>query len=1348
MYLAGTNNITLSYAVPLATYQLSGATNTIELNRNPGNNAGSTTHSSLFLGLTNVFNVDSIGIGRDKSDGSCYGTMGFNPAFIPSSPVAYFYGVTGPGSRVTWWAVGDGNSSSSSSHGGYGLNDFSGGTVYAFVNEMVLGRDAASSSDVWAGPHTGVLTFTNGTVDVNTLIVGDQELETGTSTATCLGTVNMNGGSAVLKVNTLLTLGKSTLNTGAGQNAAGKLNVTNGIVYANNITVGTYTTSVNNSINLNKSTLIVTNTLATNSAGLYLLGVTNSVIGLSVPANGSLRGLVHTLSTAGSTNVIQLNATPVFFSSYPQQFPLVKYTTWAGTNNFGLTNLPAWAVGATLVSNGANASLDLSLPSDPRPIITSQPTPYSGNPGDNVTGNFVVTIAGTSVTPLGYHWYYTNGVSTNLLANGAGPSGSSTLSGATSANLQMANAQPGDNGGYFVVVTNAFGTNTSSLVQLVISASAVAPTAGGPATQTATNGLTTSIFGSSSGSPVPTLYWQFNGAPLVNGTGPSGSSTISGSTTATLNIANPQYPGDQGTYSLIASNSAGLATNNTVLTVIVPPAITSQPVSLIVTNTQAASFTIGATGVPAPTYQWSKNGTPISSIVNSSATTATFTIASTSASDSANYSVTISNPAGATNSATVSLTVNSIALTVAGLSPANGQTNVCYDTPLYLNFSQTPTLRTAGKIRIYNVTNAATPVDTIDLSLSSTVNATYAANIQPYNFSGDTITNFPVIITGTQAAIYPHHDLLTSNQTYYVTVDAGTFADGTGAYFAGITATNVWKFTTKPTGPVNSTNLVVAADGSGDFLTVQGAVDSVPVNNTTPTIINIRNGFYTEEVDIKSKNNLDFRGQSRNGTLIGYPNDNWVNGNGAPWRAMFIVNGNDCSFENLTITNTTPAGGSQAEALDTEGTRTILYNMELDSYQDTFLSHSAGKLIYFQDSLIQGQTDFNWGYGSVYYTNCELRCLLSGGHVTQPRSPATTNGFGFINCRITQGYSGSAAYDLGRTIGTPSSPSEVLFYNCLMADVITGYANDAGVNMADYGDSNLTATATKTLTFSTHSPSNDPFVIAIQSASTWLYGWSPQVAPNLISQPGNQSASHGQAASFSVSATGIPAPTYQWLQNGSPLAGATSATFAIASAVRTNGGNYSVVVSNGSGSVTSSVATLTYNNTAPVANSASYVIPAGYPYKIALSDLSANWSDVDGDVLALTSTISSTNGATVSYDTSYVYYNNPNGVNDQINYTVGDGQGGTAAGLINLTVSSNPVAGTPQTITVTGSSATLNLAGIPTYQYEIQRSTNLVDWVTIETTNAPSNGLFQFIDTFTDLGGIPPATAYYRTAQP
>lgn len=109
---------------------------------------------------------------------------------------------------------------------------------------------------------------------------------------------------------------------------------------------------------------------------------------------------------------------------------------------------------------------------------------------------------------------------------------------------------------------------------------------------------------------------------------------------------------------MIASNVAGLATNSGILTVIVPPGISVQPVSLVVTNTQSASFSVTASGVPAPWYQWNKNGVPISSAVNNTATNATFNIASTSSGDIATYSVTISNAAGTVTSSPASLNVN------------------------------------------------------------------------------------------------------------------------------------------------------------------------------------------------------------------------------------------------------------------------------------------------------------------------------------------------------------------------------------------------------------------------------------------------------------------------------------------------------------------------------------------------------------------------------------------------------------------------------------------------------------------------------------------------------------------
>ena len=1025
LYLAKTNNITVNYSVSLASYQAGGANNGIELARNPGNNAGSTTKCCLYLGITNVFNVDSIGVGRDKSDANANASMLFNPAFSANNPVAYFYGVTGLGSRVTWWGVGDANASSSTSHGGWGTNDFSAGMVNAFVNVMSLGRDDSGGATTWAGPNFGLFMFNVGTVDVNTLILGNQSLWTSSTAATTpnVGFMNVIGANATLKINTTLTLGATAVNSSAANNTYGVLNVTNGTVYANNITVGAYTTSANNAINLTNATLIVTNTLATNATGLANFRIANSVLGLNVPTNGSLLGLVQTLTAFGATNVIQLSV-PVF-ASYPQTLPLIQYTTLSGAFNFGLTNVPASAPNACLTNiTAVPKSIALVLPNDPRPVITGEPTSYSGNPGDNVTTNFSVSINGSSVTPLVYQWYSVIGSVTNKLTDGANASGSTNFGTAT-ASFIISNAQPADSGSYYVVVTNLYGSATSSPAVLTISAIAIAPSITGPTNITVIAGNNATINDSVAGSPVPALQWlDQTGTPIPN------------ATSSFLTLNNVQYSQNDFTYSLVASNSAGSATNVTTLTVIVPPVITLQPTNVVVTNTQTASFTVAATGVPNPGYQWNKNGNPISSAVNNTATNATFTIPSVSPGDmSTNYSVTITNLAGAINSVSVALTVNST-MSVATLVPANGATGVGYDTPLYITFNSTPSLRSAGRIRIYNVTNSATPVDTLDMTLNTNLNTPYAMNVQSRTIGGDTFNSFPVIIAGNTAAIYPHLDLLTSNQTYYVTIDDGVFADASGAYFTGISATNVWQFATKAGGPANPTNLVVAADGSGDFLTVQGAVDSVPANNTTPTFINIHNGFYTEIVDVKSKNNLDFRGQTRTGAMIGYPNNNYVNPSGAPLRAMFVLNGNNCTFENLTLTNTTPKGGSQAEAIDVEGTQCILYNMELDSYQDTFLVHSAGKLVYFQNCLIQGDTDFNWGYGTVFYTNCVLNMLTSGGHVTQPRSPAGQNGFSFVNCSVTAANSSVTSGDLGRSINTPTTPSEVIFSQCLMGDFI------------------------------------------------------------------------------------------------------------------------------------------------------------------------------------------------------------------------------------------------------------------------------------------------------------------------
>lgn len=93
------------------------------------------------------------------------------------------------------------------------------------------------------------------------------------------------------------------------------------------------------------------------------------------------------------------------------------------------------------------------------------------------------------------------------------------------------------------------------------------------------------------------------------------------------------------------------------------------------------------------------------------------------------------------------------------------------------------------------------------------------------------------------------------------------------------------------------------------------------------------------------------------------------------------------------------------------------------------------------------------------------------------------------------------------------------------------------------------------------------FTLAIQIGSP--------VAPGITQHPAAQTKYVGESVSFTVVATGTPAPTYQWFKGESAIDGATSSTYTIASVGLGSAGDYKVTATNGAGSATSDVATLT-----------------------------------------------------------------------------------------------------------------------------------------------------------------------------
>jgi len=167
-------------------------------------------------------------------------------------------------------------------------------------------------------------------------------------------------------------------------------------------------------------------------------------------------------------------------------------------------------------------------------------------------------------------------------------------------------------------------------------------------------------------------------------------------------------------------------------------------------------------------------------------------------------------------------------------------------------------------------------------------------------------------------------------------------------------------------------------------------------------------------------------------------------------------------------------------------------------------------------------------------------------------------------------------------------------------------------------------------------------------------------------------------------------------------------------------------------------------NHPPVANANTYARNNLPSWKILISDLLTNASDVDSDSLSLAAVGTSTNGVTLDTNSfpGYVVYYNSNTVTDQFTYFVADGYGGTNSAVITLN-SSSPASSTGQvtSLTITGGVASMTFLGIPGFTYNVQRATNDVSgpWFTIWTTNAPAGGAFQFDDS-----GVTAPSAYYR----
>ena len=274
---------------------------------------------------------------------------------------------------------------------------------------------------------------------------------------------------------------------------------------------------------------------------------------------------------------------------------------------------------------------------------------------------------------------------------------------------------------------------------------------------------------------------------------------------------------------------------------------------------------------------------------------------------------------------------------------------------------------------------------------------------------------------GSKTVSFPYSKL-SYNTAYTFTLPEGTITDLSGNVFGAITL----NFSTmnRPQPIAKLFDAVVAKDGSGDYLTIQAAIDAVPNSRTAPWLIFVKNGTYKEHVQIpQSKSFIHVIGQSEQGVII---TDNRLSGeDGNPETPNYgsegstvVVYGTNCYFENITFINqfgVDNQNGPQALAMYTNTDKVSFNNCTFRSYQDTFLTgsttHSKGYLL---NCNIEGAVDFIFGQGNFYFDKNILTCVRpNGGYIVAPSHPESTQwGYVFSNCTL-DGSSGVITY-LGR----------------------------------------------------------------------------------------------------------------------------------------------------------------------------------------------------------------------------------------------------------------------------------------------------------------------------------------------
>lgn len=299
-------------------------------------------------------------------------------------------------------------------------------------------------------------------------------------------------------------------------------------------------------------------------------------------------------------------------------------------------------------------------------------------------------------------------------------------------------------------------------------------------------------------------------------------------------------------------------------------------------------------------------------------------------------------------------------------------------------------------------------------------------------------------------------------------------------------------------------DLVVAKDGSGDFFTVQEAINAVPdYRKNARTTILIKEGSYKEKVIIPaSKNAVSLIGQGEvKITYDDYASKPNIFGEnkGTSGSSSCYIYAPDFYAENITFENTSGPVG-QAVACFVSADRAYFKKCRFLGFQDTLYTYGKGCRQYYDECYIEGTVDFIFGWSTAVFNRCHIHSI-GNGYITAPSTDKGQKyGYVFYNCEITANSDVDKVY-----LSRPWRPyAQAVFIQCNMGKHILPEGwdnwrnknNEKTVFYAEYKSKGEGANPEKRVAYSKQLKNTEGY--SIEEVLSGNDGWNPSKNGNAL----------------------------------------------------------------------------------------------------------------------------------------------------------------------------------------------------------------------------------------------------------